>query len=115
MGETAKILNPENSNAYTDLECSPDLNCPATEFTPLVKIPDRLIVVYANISAEVKAMADWVVTLSIAVKLIEYLRDKNKIIWAPDKHLGMTKLQNKSRHEAVNACIVHKEFKAKAY
>ena len=34
--------------------------------------PDRVLVVYANTSAEVKAMADWVVTSSIAVKLIEY-------------------------------------------
>ena len=47
-------------------------------------------------------MADWVVTSSIAVKLIEYLRDKKiKIIWAPDKHLEISKLQNKSRYEAM--------------
>ena len=34
-------------------------------------------------------MADWLVTSSIAVKLIEHLNKKNiKAIWAPDKHLG---------------------------
>ena len=73
-----------------DAECSLDLNCPAAELYKFKqKYPDRQLVVYANTSAEVKAMADWVVTSSIAVKLIEYLRDKKiKIIWAPDKHLG---------------------------
>ena len=44
-----------------------------------------MIVVYANTSAEVKAIADWVVTSSIAVSVIEYLTSQGKkIIWAPD-------------------------------
>ena len=92
MGETAKILNPEKKILMPTLEaeCSLDLNCPAEELKKYSnKYPDREIVVYANTSAEVKALADWVVTSSIAVKLIDYLRKKNKkIIWAPDKYLG---------------------------
>jgi quinolinate synthase len=45
--------------------------------------------VYANTSAAVKARADWVVTSSIAVELIEHLDSLGeKIIWAPDRHLG---------------------------
>ena len=53
------------------------------------KYPERVLVVYANTSAEVKAMADWVVTSSIAREIIEelHLNDK-KILWAPDKYLG---------------------------
>jgi quinolinate synthase len=36
--------------------------------------PDRVVVVYANTSAAVKARADWVVTSSIALDVIEHLR-----------------------------------------
>jgi len=40
-------------------------------------------------SAKVKALADWVVTSSIAVDVIKHLDAQNKkILWAPDKHLG---------------------------
>ena len=120
MGETAKILNPEKKILMPtlDAECSLDLNCPASELLEFrKKYPDRQIVVYANTSAEVKAMADWVVTSSIAVKLIEYLNKKKvKIIWAPDKHLG-NYLNDKTGADMKlwNAsCIVHEEFKATA-
>lgn len=45
--------------------------------------------VYANTSAAVKARADWVVTSSCAVEIIEHLDSLGeKIIWAPDQHLG---------------------------
>jgi quinolinate synthase len=35
--------------------------------------PDHTVVVYANTSAAVKARADWVVTSSCAVEIIEHL------------------------------------------
>ncbi len=55
-------------------ECSLDLGCPIDEFTAFCDAhPDRTVVVYANTSAAVKARADWVVTSSIAVELIEHL------------------------------------------
>ena len=61
-----------------------DLSAPAPR-----SHPDRTVVVYANTSAAVKARADWVVTSSIAVELIEHLDSLGeKIIWAPDRHLG---------------------------
>jgi quinolinate synthase len=113
-----KYLNPEKKILMPtlDAECSLDLNCPAPKLLEFRNLyPDRELVVYANTSAEVKAMADWVVTSSIAVKLIEYLNDRNtKIIWAPDKHLG-TYLNEKTNADMKlwNAsCIVHEEFKA---
>ncbi len=51
--------------------------------------PDREVVVYANTSAAVKARADWVVTSSIALDVVDHLDSEGKkVIWAPDKHLG---------------------------
>ena len=118
MGETAKILNPEKKVLMPTLkaECSLDLNCPANDLLEFrKKYPDRQLVVYANTSADVKAMADWVVTSSIAVKLIEYLnKQKIKIIWAPDKHLGgyLNDKTNANMKLWNASCIVHEEFKA---
>ena len=55
-------------------ECSLDLGCPEEDFAAFCDShPDRTVVVYANTSAAVKARADWVVTSSIAVELIEHL------------------------------------------
>ncbi len=92
MGETAKILSPEKTVLMPTLkaECSLDLGCPINEFNAFCDAhPDRTVVVYANTSAAVKARADWVVTSSIAVDLIEHLDGLGeKIIWAPDRHLG---------------------------
>ena len=59
MGETAKILSPEKKVYMPTLEatCSLDLGCPANEFKKFCEdFPDREIVVYANTSAEVKAI-----------------------------------------------------------
>lgn len=120
MGETAKILNPEKRVLMPTLEaeCSLDLGCPAHLFIPFCDAhPERQVVVYSNTSAEVKARADWVVTSSIAVKLIEYLKARGeKILWAPDKHLG-TYIQHKTSADMLlwNAtCVVHDEFKGQA-
>lgn len=92
MGETAKILNPEKRVLMPTLlaECSLDLSCPAEQFIPFCDAhPDRTVVVYANTSAAVKARANWVVTSSIATKVVNYLNEQGKkILWAPDKYLG---------------------------
>lgn len=120
MGETAKILSPEKTVLMPTLqaECSLDLGCPVDEFSQFCdQHPDRTVVVYANTSAAVKARADWVVTSSIAVELIEHLDSLGeKIIWAPDRHLG----RNVTRQTGADilcwqgACIVHDEFKTQA-
>ncbi len=119
MGETAKILSPEKRVLMPTLEatCSLDLGCPADEFGAFCDAhPDRTVVVYANTSAAVKARADWVVTSSIAVDVIEYLQARGeKILWAPDKHLGGY-IQKQTGADMLlwdGACIVHEEFKAK--
>lgn len=120
MGETAKILSPEKTVLMPTLEatCSLDLGCPIDEFSAFCdQHPDREVVVYANTSAAVKARADWVVTSSIAVDLVQHLHDQGKkIIWAPDKHLGAY-VQRVTGADMLlwdGSCIVHEEFKAKA-
>lgn len=120
MGETAKILSPEKRVFMPNLNatCSLDLSCPVEEFSQFCdQHPDRTVVVYANTSAAVKARADWVVTSGIAVKLIEHLKQKNeKILWAPDKHLG-TYIQQLTGADLLcwqGICVVHDEFKADA-
>lgn len=99
-------------------ECSLDLGCPIEEFNAFCDAhPDRTVVVYANTSAAVKARADWVVTSSIAVELIDHLDSLGqKILWAPDRHLGRY-VQRQTGADVLcwqGACIVHDEFKTQA-
>ncbi|WP_027873539.1 quinolinate synthase NadA [Spongiibacter marinus] len=118
MGETAKILSPEKTVLMPTLEatCSLDIGCPADEFSAFCDAhPDRTVVVYANTSAAVKARADWVVTSSIALDVVDHLDSQGeKILWAPDKHLG-DYVQRETGADVLlwdGACIVHEEFKA---
>lgn len=120
MGETAKILSPEKTILMPTLnaECSLDLGCPPEAFNAFCdQHPTRTVVVYANTSAAVKARADWVVTSSIAVELIEYLDSRGeKILWAPDRHLG-SYVQKQTGADILcwqGACIVHDEFRVQA-
>jgi quinolinate synthase len=118
MGETAKILNPEKTVIMPTLkaECSLDISAPIDEFSRFCdENPERTVVVYANTSAAVKARADWVVTSSNAVAIIEHLRDQGeKVLWAPDKHLGQYIQQQTSADMLIwdGACVVHEAFKA---
>ena len=118
MGETAKILNPEKTVIMPTLqaECSLDISAPIDKFSSFCdKNLDRTVVVYANTSAAVKARADWVVTSSNAVAIIEHLHEKGqKVLWAPDKHLGKYIQQQTSADMLIwdGACVVHEAFKS---
>ena len=119
MGETAKILSPGKKVLMPTLEatCSLDLGCPIDEFSRFCDShPDHTVIVYANTSAAVKARADWVVTSSIALEVVEHLLAEDKpMIWAPDRYLG-TYINNETGADMVlwdSSCIVHEEFKAK--
>ena len=120
MGETAKILSPEKQVLMPTLEatCSLDLGCPADQFSAFCDAhPDHTVVVYANTSAAVKARADWVVTSSIALEIVEHLDALGKpIIWAPDRHLGsyIAKKTGANMLMWQGECIVHDEFSAQA-
>lgn len=118
MGETAKILSPDKRVLMPSLAatCSLDLSCPIDLFNDFCnEHPDRTIVVYANTSAAVKARADWVVTSSIALDVVDYLDSQGeKILWAPDRYLGHY-IQTQTQADMVlwqGACVVHEEFKA---
>ena len=117
MGETAKMLSPEKTVLMPDLQatCSLDVGCPADEFAAFCQQhPDHTVVVYANTSAEVKAIADWVVTSGNALQIVRHLKDQGKkIIWAPDRHLGHW-IEQETGIEMLRwqgHCIVHDEFK----
>ena len=118
MGETSKILNPEKRVLMPDLqaECSLDLATPIDEFSRFCDAhPDRTVVVYANTSAAVKARADWMVTSSIAEKIVAHLHQQGKkILWAPDKHLGdyVQRVTGADMLMWNASCVVHDEFKA---
>ncbi|OUR70742.1 quinolinate synthase [Methylophaga sp. 41_12_T18] len=117
MGETAKILSPEKTVIMPTLEaeCSLDLGCPIDEFSQFCdQYPDREVVVYANTSVEVKARADWIVTSSNAIQIIDSLMAQGKkIVWGPDRHLGQY-IKNKTNADMIlwqGNCVVHDEFK----
>ncbi len=118
MGESAKILSPHKRVLMPDLDatCSLDLGCPADDFGAFCDAhPDRKVVVYANTSAAVKARADWMVTSSCALAIVQHLKDQGqKILWAPDRHLGRY-IQDQTGADMLlwnGECIVHDEFKA---
>ncbi len=120
MGETSKILSPEKTILMPTLEatCSLDVGCPIDEFSAFCdQHPERVVVVYANTSAAVKKRADWIVTSSIALEIIEHLDAQGKkTIWGPDRHLGGY-IQRETGADMLlwqGDCIVHDEFKAKA-
>jgi len=117
MGETSKILSPGKRVLMPDLDatCSLDLGCPADDFAAFCDAhPDRTVVVYANTSAAVKARADWMVTSSCALAVVNHLKAQGrKILWAPDRHLGRY-IQDQTGADMLlwnGACIVHDEFK----
>ena len=119
MGETAKILSPEKRVLMPTLEaeCSLDLGCPADAFHAFrVQHPEHTVVVYSNTSVAVKALSDYVVTSSIAVPLVEWLRDQGKkILWAPDRHLG-DYIRRETGADMVlwdGSCVVHDEFRSR--
>ncbi len=120
MGETAKVLTPEKTVVMPTLEatCSLDLGCPIEEFNAFCdQHPERTVVVYANTSTAVKARADWIVTSSCALEIIEHLDSQGeKILWGPDRHLGnyIEKQTGADMLMWQGACIVHDEFKTKA-
>ena len=119
MAETAKILNPTKTVIVPDLKagCSLADGCPADKFgTWLEKYPDHTVVSYINCSADVKALSDIICTSSNAAKIVQALGPEEKIVFAPDRHLGRYVSQQAKRDDIVlweGACIVHETFSEK--
>jgi quinolinate synthase len=119
MAETAKILNPDKIVVVPDLEagCSLADGCPAPVFSKwLERYPGHKVVSYINCSAEVKALSDLICTSSNAVKMVKSFGPDQKIVFAPDKHLGRWVQKQAGRDDLVlwqGTCIVHETFSEK--
>ena len=90
MAEQAALLNP----GRVVLHPEPSARCPmASMLTPDVvrwyrgRYPKAPFVVYVNSLAEVKALADYVVTSANAAKLVAQL-DSDVVLFGPDRHLA---------------------------
>ncbi len=115
MAETAKILNPTKVVVIPDLAagCSLADGCPAPVFERwLQQYPGHTVVSYINCSAEVKALSDVICTSSNAVKIVQALGDQ-KIVFAPDRHLGAFVAKQARRPDLAiwqGTCVVHETF-----
>ena len=115
MAETAKILNPTKIVVVPDLKagCSLADGCPAPVFSRwLEQFPGHKVVSYINCSAEVKALSDVICTSSNAVKIVKAL-GTDKVVFAPDRHLGAFVQKQANRPDLVlwqGTCIVHETF-----
>ncbi|HIQ24537.1 MAG TPA: quinolinate synthase NadA, partial [Persephonella sp.] len=90
MAETAKILNPEKKVLHPN----PESGCPMADMATYEGVkklkeehPDAAVVAYVNTNADVKTLADVIVTSRNAVKVVKSLKEK-KIIFVPDQFLG---------------------------
>jgi quinolinate synthase len=96
--------------------CSLADGCPAPLFARwLEKYPGHTVVSYINCSAEVKALSDVICTSSNAVKIVKALAG-DKIVFAPDRHLGAFVQKQADRPDIVlwqGTCIVHETFSEK--
>jgi len=115
MAETAKILNPNKKVLIPDLNagCSLADSCPPEKFSAFKKQhPDHIVISYINCSAEIKALSDIICTSSNAVQIVNSLPKEQKIIFAPDKNLGVyiNKITGRKMVLWDGACMVHEIF-----
>ena len=118
MAEVAKILSPEKKVVLPDMAagCSLEDSCPPEDFKKFVEAhPDHMVLSYINCSAAVKALTDIIVTSSNAEHIVSSLPADQKIIFAPDKHLGgyLSKQLNREMLLWPGTCIVHEQFSEK--
>jgi len=115
MAEVAKILSPNKKVILPDINagCSLEESCRVNDFIEFKKKnPEHIVVTYINCSAEIKAESDIIVTSSNAEKIIRSIPENQKIIFAPDKHLGSFLIKKTNRQMKLwdGSCIVHVTF-----
>ncbi len=118
MAEVAKILNPTKKVIIPDMNagCSLEESCQPKAFKKFKEEnPDHLILTYINCSAEIKALSDIIVTSTNAKKIIDQIPKEQKIIFAPDQHLGRYLNKETGRDMLLwqGSCIVHEQFSEK--
>ena len=119
MAEVAKILNPKATVLLPDLEagCSLEESCQPEDFARWrAEHPDHIALTYINCSAAVKALSDVIVTSSSAETIINQLPRGQKILFAPDRHLGAYLARKTGREMELwpGTCVVHEQFSEKA-
>ncbi|MFN3075849.1 MAG: quinolinate synthase NadA [Alphaproteobacteria bacterium] len=115
MGEVAKILSPGRKVLLPDMEagCSLEEACQPDIFRRFrARHPDHVAVTYINCSAEVKALSDIIVTSSNAEAIVNQIPRDQKILFAPDHHLGSYIARRTGREMTLwpGACIIHEMF-----
>lgn len=115
MAEGAKILNPTKKVLLPDLKagCSLEDSCPPAAFKRFREThPDHIAITYINCSAEIKALSDIICTSTNAEYLIKQIPESQKIIFAPDKHLGAYLSKKTGRDMLLwdGSCMVHERF-----
>lgn len=118
MAECAKILSPQKTVLLPDLKagCSLEFSCQPDAFKKFRdNNPDHIAISYINCSAEIKALSDVIVTSSCAEKIVQQIPENQKIIFAPDRHLGayISKKTNRDMLLWEGSCIVHEQFSEK--
>ncbi len=118
MAEVAKILSPKKKVLIPDLKagCSLEDSCQPAAFAEFrKKHPDHLVVTYINCSAEIKALSDIIVTSTNAKKIVDQIPQNQKIIFAPDQHLGryINKITGRNMLLWNGSCIVHEQYSEK--
>jgi len=91
MAETASILSPDKMIIVPDKEAG----CPMANMLTAEQLrklkrehPNAVVVGYVNTSAEVKAELDYCCTSTNAVAVVNALKDREEIIFVPDKYLA---------------------------
>jgi quinolinate synthase len=91
MAETASILSPEKKVIMPDVNAGcPMANMITAEDLMRLKNkhPKATLVAYVNTSASIKAEVDICCTSTNAVAVVNALKDKEEIIFVPDKYLA---------------------------
>src|SRR3989339_1227717 len=91
MAETASILSPDKTVIMPDLAagCRLPNRTSAEDLRELKsRHPKAVSVGYVNTSAEVKAELDYCCTSTNAVAIVNALKDREEIIFVPDKYLA---------------------------
>jgi quinolinate synthase len=115
MAETASIISPDKKVLIPDPEagCSLASTIDAEQLRAWKKEhPGAVVVSYVNTTAEVKAESDYCVTSSNAVKVVESIPKEKKILFLPDRFLGMYVSAVTGRKMEIwnGACHVHEKI-----
>ena len=118
MAETIKAMNLSKKVILPDLKagCSLADSCTKEVFQYFKnKHKDAFVMTYVNSSLEIKAMSDVIVTSSNALGITKQVPKNQKILFAPDQHLGRHIAKQAERDMILfpGNCFVHTSFSQK--